>query len=182
MSEVTPRTWVRHASEPGPDLIICRARFDTLTNPRNEKRMRRLVLETPAWVNVVALTADERLVVVRQFRFGTGEVTLEIPGGCVDPGEDPAHAARRELREECGYTTDDWTALGNVEPNPAFQDNRCYHFLARSVQRTHPQELDGGEDIVVDTIGLDEARRLIHSGEIRHSLVICALSRVMDLS
>jgi len=176
-----PAPWVRHASERGPDLMICRVRLDTLEHPRSGERLRRLVLETPAWVNVVALTPQRRLVVVRQFRFGTGTVTTEIPGGVVDPGEEPLAAAQRELREECGYTSSRWSSLGSVQPNPAFHDNLCHHFLAEDAQATHPQELDRGEDIQVDTLDLEQARALVRSGEIRHSLVICALARVMDL-
>jgi ADP-ribose pyrophosphatase len=178
----SPTPWTRHASEPGPELMICRARFDTLENPRTGERLRRTVLETPAWVNVVALTPERHLVVVRQFRFGSGAVTTEIPGGVVDRGEEPLEAARRELREECGYSAERWSSLGAVEPNPAFHDNVCHHFLAEEARRTHPQELDRGEDIVVATLPLEEVRDLVRSGTIRHSLVVCALARIMDLS
>jgi ADP-ribose pyrophosphatase len=143
--------------------------------------MERLVLETRDWVNVVALTPHEELVVVRQYRFGTQSVTVEIPGGVIDRGEKPLDAARRELREETGYTSDDWTALGSVTPNPAFHDNRCHHFLARSAQRTHGQELDQGEDIVVEILPLERVRELARNGEIHHALVLSALGRVLDL-
>ncbi len=181
MDRDSPAPWPRHSSEPGPDLVIFRARYDSLTNPRTQERLRRVVLETPSWVNVVALTSERRLVVVRQFRFGAGRVTTEIPGGVVDPGEAPEEAARRELREECGYTAPRWRHLGAVEPNPAFHDNLCHHFLAEDARPTHAQELDQGEDIQVDTLALDEVRRMIERGEIRHSLVLCALARVIDL-
>lgn len=176
-----PRPWPRVNSQYGPDLLVCRARFDTLTNPRTGKDMLRTVLETPQWCNVVALTRVRRLVVVRQFRFGTSSITTEIPGGVVDPGEEHAHAAQRELREECGYTSSRWSYLGCVEPNPAFHDNLCHHWLAEDCELTHGQELDSGEDIVVDTLALDDVRAQIASGAIRHALVITALARVLDL-
>jgi len=176
-----PRPWKRLDSEAGPDLLIARARFDWLENPRTGERLRRLVLDTRDWVNVVALTPERRLVVVRQFRFGTGTVTTEIPGGVIDSGEEPLAAARRELREETGFTSERWTALGAVEPNPAFLTNLCHHYLAEGVRRTHELELDPGEDITVDTLALDEARAAVASGAIRHSLVLSALSRVLDL-
>lgn len=176
-----PRPWIRHGTEAGPDLMIARARFDTLENPRTGERMRRLVLETPDWVNVVALTPEKHVVLVRQFRFGTETVTTEIPGGVVDPGESPEEAARRELAEETGYTSKRWSSLGFVEPNPAFLGNRCHHFLAEEVRRTEEVDPDPGEDIVVSTLPLDEIPGEIAAGRVLHSLVICALSRVLDL-
>jgi ADP-ribose pyrophosphatase len=176
-----PRPWKRVASEYGPELLVCRARFDTLTHPRSGTDLRRLVLEAPTWVNVVALTPERSLIVVRQFRFGTATITTEIPGGVVDRGESPLAAARRELREECGYTSERWTELGAVEPNPAFHDNLCVHFLAEDVRLTHPQELDPGEDIQVRVLAEPAWRAAVASGEMRHSLVISALCRVFDL-
>ncbi len=176
-----PRVWPRLSSELGADLTICRARFDVLTNPRTGASMQRTVLEAPQWVNVVALTVERKLVVVRQFRFGTSSVTTEIPGGVVDPGEQHEHAAARELREEAGYTSTKWRYLGAVEPNPAFLDNLCHHWLALDAERTHEQELDGGEDIAIDTLTLDEVREQIRSGAIRHALVLTAMSKVLDL-
>lgn len=162
-------------------MVLFRPRWDTLKNPRTEQVMDRLVLETPDWVNVVALTEARRLVCVRQFRFGTGEITLEIPGGVISPREAHGDAASRELREETGYTSQRWTYLGCVQPNPAFLDNICHHWLAQDARRTHELQLDSGEDIVVLELELDDVRAKIASGEIRHSLVVTALSRVLDL-
>jgi 8-oxo-dGTP pyrophosphatase MutT (NUDIX family) len=181
MSE-PPRPWRLHGSEAGPDLIVARARFDFLENPRTGEVLRRTVLEAPDWTNIVALTPAGRLVVVRQFRFGTGTVTTEIPGGVVDPGEEHEQAARRELREETGYTAPRWRSLGCVEANPAIQDNLCHHWLALDAERTEEPDLDPGEDITVDTLDPDEVRDAVRKGEMRHSLVICALARVFDLA
>lgn len=176
-----PRPWPKSGSQPGPNLFVCRARFDTLTNPRTGQSMQRTVLETPDWVNVVALTPERRLVVVRQYRFGIEGITTEIPGGVVDRGEAHEEAARRELREEAGYTAESWSYLGAVEPNPAFQDNLCHHWLAERATITHGQELDSGEDIEVSTLALEEVREAIQSGSIRHALVLTALAKVLDL-
>jgi 8-oxo-dGTP pyrophosphatase MutT (NUDIX family) len=152
-----------------------------MENPRTGQRMERLVLETRDWVNVVALTERSEIVLVHQFRFGTEAITIEIPGGVIDRGESPLDAARRELREESGYTSEDWTSLGAVAPNPAFHDNRCHHFLARGARLTHTQELDGGEDISIELVRPERVRELVASGAIDHSLVLSALSRVLDL-
>jgi 8-oxo-dGTP pyrophosphatase MutT (NUDIX family) len=176
-----PEPWLRLASEPGEDMLLFRPRWDTLVNPRTSQPMRRLVLEVRDWVNVVALTPERHMVLVRQFRFGTNAMSLEIPGGVVDRGEAHGDAARRELREETGYTSERWTYLGAVEPNPAFQDNLCHHWLARDARATHPQELDGGEDIAIVTMPEEEVLSAVRAGTIRHSLVLTALSHVYDL-
>jgi len=175
------RPWARVSSEDGPDLIVFRSRFDRMTHPRTGEELNRLVLKSTDWVNVVALTADERLVVVRQYRFGTEEVTTEVPGGMVDPGEGHEESAKRELLEETGYVSDHWTYLGSVDPNPAVQTNQMHHWLATDCRLEAEQELDPGEDIEVDALSQEELRRAISSGEIRHALVLTALHRVFDL-
>jgi len=177
----SPRPWRKLSSRPGPDLHIFKVRLDTLENPRTGAALERVALETPEWVNVIALTPERRALVVRQFRFGLGTVTTEIPAGMLEPGEDSGEAARRELLEETGYVSSRWTYLGCVEANPAFHDNLCHHWLAEDCAFDRDPDLDGGEDIVVATLSLDEVRAGILSGDIRHSLVVTAFSRVLDL-
>lgn len=177
----SPPLWPRLRSEPGPRLPLFNVRLDWLENPRTREVLQRLVLETPDWVNVVARTAEGRVVMVRQFRFGIGKITTEIPGGIVDPGETSGEAARRELLEETGYTSEDWEYLGAVEANPAIQNNLCHHWLAREVVKTGQMDLGDGEDIAMMEMTLDEIKAEIRAGRLLHSLALSALARVFDL-
>ena len=173
--------WTRLHSERGPDLPLFEVRFDTLENPRTGEVLQRLVLETPDWVNIIALTPENRVVMVRQFRFGIAQITTEIPGGIVDPGETSGEAARRELMEETGYRSDEWVYLGAVQANPAFQDNLCHHWLARNVAQVAEPSFGDGEDIVLFEMTLDEIKEEIHARRLLHSLALSALARVFDL-
>ena len=133
-----------------------------------------LTLDAPSWVNVIARTPDERVLLVRQWRYGIGAATLEIPGGMVEEGEAPQDAAGRELFEETGYRAGRLTYLGEVEPNPAFITNRCFTFVAEDLERIGEPEGDGEEELTVESAALAEIPQLIVSGAIRHALVIAA--------
>lgn len=137
-------------------------------------------LETTDWVNVLPVTADREIVLVRQFRHGVQSPCLEIPGGMLDAAdEDPAQAARRELEEETGYTARAIERLGFVHPNPAIQSNTCHFYLAHDVVRTKEQCLDPAEDIDVAVVPLRDVTRLISSGEISHCLTVSALCQYL---
>jgi ADP-ribose pyrophosphatase len=128
------------------------------------------------WVNVVPVTSDDQIVMVRQYRHGCEEITLEIPGGMVDPGENPAEAAARELLEETGYRAREVSPLGVVNPNPALFANRCYTFLARDVERVAEIRDDGGtEATVVELVPRAELHDRLRAGDIDHALVVAAL-------
>lgn len=143
-------------------------------SPRTGEDRRIALVTTGNWINVVPVTTDGNVVLVRQFRHGTREFTLEVPGGLIDPGESPSDAAARETREETGYAGDAPVRLGVVEPNPAFLDNRCYTYLIENCTRVGDQQMDAGEDIEVVTVPLSEIPDRISCGEIAHALVVCA--------
>ncbi len=173
-------SWELIQSEPGPVLPLFQPRFDLMRNPRNDRRLKAIVLETANWVNVVAVTPEQKLLVVRQYRFGVGRTTTEIPAGLMNEGETSEQAARRELQEETGCTTDRWTYLGWVEANPAFLNNICHLWLARDVVRTHSLALDESEDVEVTELTLEEVQHEIRSGRMRNALTLLALSQVFD--
>ncbi len=133
------------------------------------------VLEFSNWVNIVAITKDQKLIMVEQFRHGTSEMTLEIPGGAVDPGEEFLKAAQRELREETGYQSQHWKFLGQVSPNPAMMSNTCQTYLALNCEQTSSTDFDPLEDIEIKLLPLARAPRLVKEGVIHHSLVVAAL-------
>ena len=133
-------------------------------------------LDTPDWINVIALTEERDVVLVRQFRHGVREVTLEIPGGMLDPGESTAEAALRELEEETGFGGPEAREIGCVWPNPALQNNRCYTYLVEGVTRVAEPRPDPYERIEVVTRPLAAVPEMMRSGEIRHALVVVAFA------
>lgn len=135
------------------------------------------IVHSPDWVNVVALDRADNLLMIRQYRFGTQRFTLEVPGGMVDPDEDPRITAARELREETGYDAESFVELGSCEPNPAIFNNRCHMFLAEGCTPAGELLLDPGEDIEVVPMPIDEVMAMLEEGQIKHALVEVALSR-----
>lgn len=167
--------WRRVHSEAGPDYGIFKVRLDTAISPRTGAAGRYVVLECPDWVNVIALTDDRQIVLIRQYRHGVDRVEMEIPSGIVERGEDPLAAVQRELAEETGYTSDRWTFLGKVRPNAAFQDNWCHHFLAEGARLTTQPTLDPGETIAVELHPLATLHSLIADESIDQALVLSAV-------
>ena len=154
--------------------------FDLLAHRRVSQRSGAeaefYVLAAGDWVNVVAVTEDDRLVLVEQYRHGVERTTLEIPGGMVDPEDaTPEAAARRELLEETGFASDDWRLIGTVDPNPAIQSNRCYTFLAAGARQVAAPTPDGLEELRLVLEPASQVAGLLRSGRIEHALVVAAL-------
>jgi ADP-ribose pyrophosphatase len=134
-----------------------------------------VIAHVPDWVNVVALTPENRLVLVRQFRFGSNDLSLELPGGVMESGEDPIAAGLRELSEETGYGGGIPSVLGSVHPNPAIQDNRCHFVLVDGAVPTGPLKWDRDEEIQVSTEPVGQVLAWARTGKITHSLSVAAL-------
>jgi len=133
------------------------------------------VLEVPTWACVCCLDEDGRLVLIRQYRHGLGRVTLELPAGVIEPSESALGGAKRELFEETGYTSDDWTALVSFAPEPARHTHQAHCFVARRAKRTGEQSLDELEDLAVETFPTSDLTGLIETGEIIHAVHVAAL-------
>jgi ADP-ribose pyrophosphatase len=170
--------WKKIGSRPGGDFRIFSVRWDEKISPRTGQAHEFVVLDSLNWVNIVAVTPDENLVMVEQYRHGTDTVELEIPGGLLDsPQESPLTAGVRELREETGYEGEQAEILSEQLPNPAYQSNRCFTVLVRQCALKHPLEWDHAEDLATRLVPLGDIPGLIESGRIRHSVIIAALYR-----
>lgn len=170
------RPWKKVSSKQLGDFRIFKLRSDTYISPRTEKEHDFFVLESVHWVNVVAVTPDQHLVMVEQYRFGSGRVELEIPGGMMDPDEtDPVATAVRELREETGYEGEKARILGHIQANPAILNNVCFTVLVENCLLKHPVDFDQGEDLATTLVPITEIPRLVAEEKIGHSLVVVAL-------
>lgn len=168
-------TWTTASSRRIADCRVFSVREDTNVRESDGTQATFFVVENPDWVNVVAVTNDRKVVLIEQFRHGSGSMVLEIPGGMVDDGEGPAEAAERELIEETGYTPGKLLLVGKSHPNPAIQNNTIHHFLALDCQKTAEVEFDDHESIVSRLAPLHELDDLVHNGDITHSLAVTAI-------
>ena len=165
--------WPTIESKQLGDYRVFKIRQDRRRSPRTGVEHDFYVLEMPEWINVIPVTPEGRVVVIRQFRHGTEQVSLEIPGGMADASDGTlAEVAHRELLEETGYEAADVIPIGHVTANPAIQNNRCHTFLALGARKVAELDQEAAEDIAVEEIDIGAIRELIAAGELDHSLVI----------
>ncbi len=153
---------------------IFSVRKDTSVSPITGNEHDFFVVEAPDWINVVAITEHDEVILIEQYRHGIQSVTVEIPGGMVDPGEEPLQTAKRELLEETGYAGNNWVSIGEVFPNPAMQNNKCYTFLTTNCKKVGETKFDTTEDIITYIKPIREIPELVAEGKITHSLVVAA--------
>jgi ADP-ribose pyrophosphatase len=160
------------------DFRIFTIRSDLKLHPENGKQHDFFVIDCVNWVNVIATTPDNKLVMVEQFRHGSGTVELEIPGGMMDADDlSPVATGVRELQEETGYEGDSINAkvIGKILPNPAIMSNTCYTVFVENCVCKHPLKFDATEDLVTRLVPISQIPELVAQGKIQHSLVVVAL-------
>lgn len=167
--------WRRVRDESAGTFRVFEVRRIELEDASGRDRGHAFTLHGNDWCNVVAVTPDDQVVLVWQYRFGSDAMSLEIPGGVIDAGESPEHAALRELREETGYEAERLEPLLVIEPNPALQDNRCYTYLALGARRVADTEFDAMEELETALLPAARIGDLLDSGQVTHSLVQGAL-------
>jgi ADP-ribose pyrophosphatase len=167
--------WKKHGQKIDYDCGFFQVHVHQSASPETGKKHPFYVLSTRDWINVVALTPEKKVLLVSQYRHGTGELSLEIPGGAVDAKDASSlEAAQRELLEETGHAASEWHFLGQLRPNPAILDNTCFIYLALNCQKISDLKLDEAEELEVSLLDLNEVDGLIQKGKIQHALVVAA--------
>jgi len=170
------KPWQKISSKPIGDFHIFTLRTDRKVSPRTGAEHDFYVLDSVNWVNVVAVTPEQQLVTIEQYRHGSDTVELEIPGGMMDAHESsPVATGIRELREETGYAGENARLIGRIFPNPAIMSNTCFTLLVENCRCVHPVQFDHSEDLITRLVPVADAPRLVAEGKITHSLVAVAL-------
>ena len=169
-----PRRWTPLETELLQECAVFSVSRTRTVSPNDGSEHDFYRIDSCDWVNIIPVTPDGDVVMVRQYRHGTREVTLEIPGGMVDPGETPATAAERELLEETGYRVDQVVPIGATSPNPAIFGNRVYSYLGHGARRVAEVSNDGTEETAVELVSEARLPELLRSGGVDHALVLAA--------
>ncbi|MDR1498030.1 MAG: NUDIX hydrolase [Puniceicoccales bacterium] len=144
-------------------------------HPRDSREGVFYVIKSPDWVLALPLTTDGRLVLVRQFRAGVGELSWEPPGGIMEANEEPVEAAIRELAEETGYTGENARIIGTCAPNPAIFNNTSHFVIVENCRLTRPIAPDPNEELETALFTPREAAAMAANGEIHHAIAHAAL-------
>lgn len=175
MKPHAPGIWIRRSDRLLLRTRIFEVRASRFRHPARTDDSEFVVIDAPDWVVAIALTARGEIVLVRQYRFGSGEISLELPGGVIDPGETPLTAAERELAEETGFVGRGARLLGSTRPNPAIQSNYNHIVLIEDVQVARPQACDADEELEVLLWPAGDALAAARDGRITHALMVNAL-------
>ena len=173
--------WREVSREPAGDYRIFSVERSVAVSPVDGKARTFHRIRSQTWTQIIPITSDEQVVMIRQYRHGAQRVTLEIPGGLVDEGEDPREAAMRECLEETGYRALHAEPLGAVNPNPALFANALYGYFARGVTREGAVKNTGSEVTEPVLVPLRDLRDKLVAGEIDHALVAQTLWRYLYL-
>jgi ADP-ribose pyrophosphatase len=167
------RPWPLLATRNLGSYRVFNLRANQSQDPRSGKVHEFYAIDSVDWVHVLPLTAGDEAVMIRQFRHGVQDITLEIPGGLVDPGLTPEEAAGKELLEETGYQARELIPLGWVHPQPAVFTNRCFAYLApRVIPGTDAATMDDTEDIEIELAPMDTIPQRIREGKITNAMVL----------
>ena len=168
--------WTKLKSELMADCRVFKVSREQRQSPRTGEAHDFFVINSVHWVNVIAVTEDDHLVMVEQYRHGSETVELEVPGGMMDAEDaSPIVAGTRELREETGYEGGQAELIGRIFPNPAIMSNVCHTLLVRNCRALHNTAFDHSEDIVTRLVPVREIPELMRGGRIQHALVAVAL-------
>jgi ADP-ribose pyrophosphatase len=170
------KPWQKLRSRALADYRIFSIRSDEKVSPRTGQTLDFFVIESVDWVNVLAITPDDHLVMVEQYRHGSNTVELEIPGGVMDQTDrSPVETGVRELREETGYEGEGARLLANVYSNPAIMSNVTHIVLVENCRLLHDPQLDSGEDLLTRLVPAADVPAMVATGQIKHPLVVVAL-------
>jgi ADP-ribose pyrophosphatase len=172
MSSSLPPEWIRQQSRELLHTRVFDVRASEFRHPSRAEGKEFLVIDAPDWAVVAPVTPEGELVLVRQYRFGAQQLSLELPGGVIEHGEDPAVGAVRELLEETGYRGAEAEVLGWVHPNPAIQSNRAHLIVVPDAQPVEATDWDADEELSLTLAPIDEVLAMGRSGKITHALML----------